>query len=180
MAVCAVLFAGLLAGCSNPDGPTSLDTGTQTASTAPRSPGETAAPPPPTAASQAPTRVQHSPQAALGAFAELYINWSYRTLSTDQQSLASVSVGAARLAERQAAAASAGDTAITQGRVFNHGQVVSIAAELSGEGTWVIVTREQTGGSSDYEGLPPAYHVTLAHLATVPGGYAVSEWLPQS
>ncbi len=45
---------------------------------------------------------------------------------------------------------------------------------------WVIVTREQTGGDTQYEGLPAAYHVTLAKLASVPGGYAVSEWLPQS
>ena len=44
----------------------------------------------------------------------------------------------------------------------------------------MIVTREQTGGDTQYEGLPAAYHVTLAQLASVPGGYAVSEWLPQS
>jgi hypothetical protein len=45
---------------------------------------------------------------------------------------------------------------------------------------WVIVTREQTGGDTQYEGLPAAYHVTLAQLARVPDGYAVSQWLPQN
>ena len=45
---------------------------------------------------------------------------------------------------------------------------------------WTIVTREQTSGAGEYEGLPAAYHVTLAKLAAVGGGYAVSEWLPQS
>ena len=46
---------------------------------------------------------------------------------------------------------------------------------------WVLVTREQTGGRQrTTKGFPPAYHVTLAQLAALPGGYAVSEWLPQS
>jgi hypothetical protein len=44
----------------------------------------------------------------------------------------------------------------------------------------VIVTREQTGGDSQYEGLAAAYHVTIAKLASVPGGYAVEQWLPES
>ena len=44
----------------------------------------------------------------------------------------------------------------------------------------MIVTREQTGGNTQYEGLPAAYHVTIAQLASVDGGYAVERWLPQS
>ena len=91
-----------------------------------------------------------------------------------------MSVGAARLAEQQAAASSEADTTIARGRIWNSGQIVSIAADVSRPGTWDIVTREQTGGSTEYEGLPAAYHVTLAQLARVPGGFAVSEWLPQS
>ena len=91
-----------------------------------------------------------------------------------------MSVGAARLAEQQAAASSEADTTIARGHIWNSGQIVSIATRPRRRGTWVIVTREQTGGDTEYEGLPAAYHVTLARLARVPGGYAVSEWLPQS
>jgi hypothetical protein len=44
----------------------------------------------------------------------------------------------------------------------------------------VIVTREQTGGNSQYDGLQASYHVTLAELAQLKnGGWTVSEWLPQ-
>jgi hypothetical protein len=109
-----------------------------------------------------------------------YINWSYRTLSEDQQALARSAVGAARLSERQAAAQSHDDTAITRGQVWNRGQPISISLDLGSTGTWVVVTREHTGGNTEYEGLPASYHVTLAKLAAVPGGYAVEQWLPQS
>ena len=56
-----------------------------------------------------------------------------------------------------------------------------IAASQEHRGQWVIVTREQTGGNSQYNGLQAAYHVTLAALQHLPDGrWAVSEWLPQS
>ncbi len=80
----------------------------------------------------------------------------------------------------QAAASSRGDTTIARGHIYNRGQIVSIARDLTAADSWVIVTREQTGGDSQYEGLPAAYHVTIAQLAGVPGGYAVEQWLPQS
>jgi hypothetical protein len=124
--------------------------------------------------------VQRTPTAALTAFSRLYSNWTYRTLTSDQRTLAVMSVGAARLAEQQAAASSEADTTIARGRIWNSGQIVSIATDVPRPGTWDIVTREQTGGSSEYEGLPASYHVTLARLVRVPDGYAVSEWLPQS
>jgi hypothetical protein len=124
--------------------------------------------------------VQSTPSAALSAFSRLYSNWTYRTLTADQRRLAAMSVGAARLAERQAAASSEADTTIARGHIWNSGQIVSITGDLAQPGTWAIVTREQTGGSTQYEGLPASYHVTLARLAGVPGGWAVSEWLPQS
>ncbi len=116
---------------------------------------------------------------AITAFAELYINWDYRTLTANQRTLAAMSVGAARLSERQAAASSQAATTITRGHIYNHGQIISIARELPRPGTWVILTREQTGGNTQYTGLPASYHITLTRLASVPGGYAISQWLPQ-
>jgi hypothetical protein len=176
-----MLAAVALAGCTNPDAPTATVTAAATArAAAPHSPGEPAAPAAPAASSQAPSHVQPTPEAALTAFAQLYVSWSYETLSAEQRTLAAMSVGAARLAEQQAAATSQRDSTITQGHIYNRGRVVSIAAELTHPGTWVIVTREQTGGNTQYQGLPASYHVTLAQLAPVAGGYAVSQWLPQS
>ena len=92
---------------------------------------------------------------ALAAFAELLLNWTYRTL--DEQS--------ARRSRRCRSAqhgwpssrpprSSQADTTIARGRIWNSGQIVSIAGDLAQPGMWVIVTREQTGGYSQYEGLP--------------------------
>jgi hypothetical protein len=175
--VCLALAAVALAGCTNPDAPSTVNS---TESSSPQNPGEPTAPPPPSPSTQTPANVQATPTKALAAFAQLYVNWSYHTLSTDQRTLAAISVGAARLSERQAAASSQDDTTIAAGHIWNSGQVISISPDLTRAGSWVIVTHEQTGGNTQYEGLPAAYHVTIAQLANVPGGYAVQEWLPQS
>jgi hypothetical protein len=172
-----------LAGCTNPDAPAGSlgePASAAAAAAAPRSAGEPAAPAAPTPASQAPADVQATPQAALAAFAQIYINWTFQTLTGRQLTLAAMSVGPARIAEQQAAASSRADAAISQGHIFNTGRVVSIAPDRLAPGMWIVVTREQTGGDSQYEGLPAGYHVTLAQLAAVPGGYAVTQWLPQS
>lgn len=178
VAACLLAGAVALAGCTNPDAPSA---GKRTSSTAsPQNEGEPPAPAPASPASQLPADVQSTPTAALTAFSRLYSNWTYRTLTSDQRELAAMSVSAARLAEQQAAASSQADTTIARGHIWNSGQIVSIAGDLSQPGAWAVVTREQTGGSTQYEGLPASYHVTLARLARVRGGYAVSEWLPQS
>jgi len=175
--VCVLLAAVALTGCTNPDAPSSVQ-GTSTGS--PQNTGEPPAPVPPTPAAQAPAGVQPTPAKALAAFSALYTNWTYRTLSSNQQRLAAMSVGAARLAEQQAAASSRADTTITRGHIYNTGQIISIAPDASRPDRWVIVTREQTSGDTQYEGLPATYHVTLAQLARLPGGYAVSQWLPEN
>lgn len=178
---CLLLAAVALAGCRNPDAPTATATATATTrAAAPQNPGEPAAPAPPAAASQAPAQPRATPQQALYAFAALYVNWSYETLTAEQLALARMSVGAARLAEQQAAASTPSDSTIREGHIYNSGQVVSIAPDAARAGSWVIVTRERTGGNTRYQGLPASYHVTLARLAAVPGGWAVSQWLPQS
>jgi pyruvate/2-oxoglutarate dehydrogenase complex dihydrolipoamide acyltransferase (E2) component len=151
-----------------------------TSTSSPQNAGEPPAPAPASPAAQTPADVQPTPLAALTAFSRLYSNWTYQNLTSDQGALAAMSVGAARLAEQQAAASSQADTTIARGGIWNSGQIVSIAGDAAQPGAWVIVTREQTGGSAQYEGLLASYHVTLARLARVPGGYAVSEWLPQN
>ena len=173
----AATVALAAAGCANPDAPVAADN--NTASQA-QNAGEPAAPAPPTAISQAPAGPQRTRQAALQAFARLYINWNYRDLTATQRALAAMAVGSARLAERQAAATSAADTTIQRAHIQNSGAVIAISRDLASTGAWVIVTREQTTGGAQYEGLPAAYHVTLAHLQHVPYGWAVNEWLPQS
>ena len=91
-----------------------------------------------------------------------------------------MSVGSARAAEQQAAASSAADGAISSGQIRNSGRVAGLAADMLRRGWWVIVTLERTSGNTEYRGLPAGYHVTFARVAEVHGGYAVSEWLPQS
>lgn len=166
------------AGCTNPD----AQAGGAPASSPSRTgnAGEPPAPAAPSPSSQAPADVQPTPQRALTVFAERYVNWSYRTLASTEQTLAAISVGPARLAEQQAAAASAEDSTIQQGHIVNSGQLISVAVDLQDRALWSVLTREQTAGDSEYEGLPASYHVTLARLQHLHGGYAVSEWLPQS
>lgn len=177
IAVSVLSLAALLAGCTNPDAERTQDSPSPSS---PQNPGEPAAPAPASAQAQRPAAVQATAERALSAFAQLYVNWNYRTLSERQGTLARISVGPARLSERQAAARSASDSTLKRGHIYNSGQVVSIARERRSPGWWVIVTRERTGGGAQYAGLPTAYHVTRARLAAVGGGYAVEQWLPQS
>lgn len=172
------LACTLTSGCANPDAPSAASPASRSVTAANR--GEPPAPPPPAPAGQDPAAVQPSEQAAISAFAALYVNWSYRTLALHQRQLAQMAVGEARLAERQAAASSSSDGAIRRGQVFNTGHLIGVAPQIGRAGWWVIVTLERTGGNTQYEGLPAAYHVTLAALAKVRGGYAVEQWLPQS
>ncbi len=188
-----IAAAAAITGCgiSNPyqhTAGTTTSTSTSTATSKANSPanpaqnpGEPPAPPPPAPASQAPTRVRSTPAGAIAQFATLYMNWTWRTLAAHERELAALSVGAARLSEQQAAAAAVGDSTIAQSRVVNSGQIVSIARSLTNPEQWVIVTREQTGGNSQYDGLGASYHVTLAELAQLNnGGWTVSQWLPQT
>ena len=173
--VLVVFVLVALSGCTNPDA-----TSGAVQASSPQNAGEMPAPASPSPQTQTAAGAQTTPAAAVEAFARLYVNWTYRTLTSNQRRLAAMSVGPARLAEQQAAAASRADTTIARGHIYNTGQIVSVAPERSHTQTWVIVTREQTGGSSEYEGLGAAYHVTLAKLAHIPQGYVIESWLPQS
>jgi hypothetical protein len=145
-----------------------------------QNPGESPAPAPPTAQSQALSAPAATPAQAIRQFALLYVNWTWRTLGPHLRELATISVGAARLAEQQAAAAQGRDSEIAATHVYNRGQIVSIAPSQTQSGEWVVVTREQTGGNAQYDGLQPSWHVTLAQFVHLPGGYSISQWLPQN
>lgn len=175
VAACAIGALTPLAGCANPDAPS----GGQGAADRVQSAGEPPAPAPRSASGEAARDVQLSPQRALEAFAARYVNWDSHTLAQDQRALAAMAVGQARLAERQALAATGSDSTLARAHVFNRGTVVAVAPDSQRPGWWVVITREQTGGSQEYEGLAPAYHVTLAQLARVRGGFAVERWSPQ-
>jgi hypothetical protein len=122
-----------------------------------------------------------TPEAALKYYAEIYINWSARTVGARQRRLASISLGGARAQALQAAASYAHDSTLTASHVTNTGTVVSIAAGQGvGAGQWVVVTSETTSGQGDYQGLPAQLHVTYSQLTYTRTGWVVSEWSPQT
>jgi hypothetical protein len=172
------MAAATLIGCTNPDAATT--TRSRPRSALVQNAGEPPAPRAPASQTQAPVNVQPTASKAAVTFAALYVNWSYRTLVGNQRTLAAMAVGPARLSERQAAASAQHDTTIARGHIYNRGQVVDVAPDALRSGWWAIVTREQTGGNAQYEGLSAAYHVTLAQVVPVLDGYAVAQWLPQS
>ena len=122
-----------------------------------------------------------TPTQAIESFAELYINWSYRTLQAQERALAAMAVGQARQSELAAAAQVTRDSTIAQGHIYNSGSVVAIGAQLGrGGGHYALVTKEQTGGDQQYAGLPAAYHVTLVTVVRQAEGWSVSLWQPES
>lgn len=130
---------------------------------------------------QPPPRPETTPEQAAAVFAELYVNWTYATLPATRRQLAALATGAAAAAQRRAAVETRDDYELRAGKVENHGSVVSVSAERGASADhFVVVTRETTTGAGTYAGLPPAYHVTLATIEAVDGGYAVSSWRPQS
>ena len=169
----------LLSGCSDPYTAKQQPTGASRAAVV-QNAGEPSAPPPTPAAGQSVADAQNTPQDAISQFARLYANWSYATLTHDQLTLAAMSVGPARLAEQQAAASSRADSTLARAHLSNHGGVLAVSADLTRSGWWIVVTREQTTGSGEYEGLPATDHVTLVQLAVVNGRWAVSLWVPQT
>jgi hypothetical protein len=122
-----------------------------------------------------------SPQQAVERFAEGYVNWTYKSLAADQARLAATAVGAARAAELQARAQTARDTPLQRAHIYNTGRIIAVSRAVdAGPQEWVAVTRERTGGDAEYAGIQAAFHVSLATVQAVPGGWAVSAWRPQA
>jgi len=173
---CVMMMAPLLAGCGLAS--SSSPPSEQQAARTPASPGEregTA----PAEQQSAPVTPASSARAAVERFADGYMNWSYNTLASDQQRLAASAVGEARASELQARQQTERDTALRRGRVFNSGTVVTASLVTGSADVFACVTREQTGGEGEYAALAAAYHVALATVQRVPGGWAVSAWRPE-
>jgi hypothetical protein len=122
-----------------------------------------------------------SPQAALRGYALAYTNWQASNLPAHERELASLAVGAARLAAEQTAASQSATANLAANHVRNKGVVLAIAP---GQGParrrWLAVTQEQTSRTGSYADLPCSPHVTLARVTPVGQGWAVSEWRPSS
>jgi hypothetical protein len=124
-----------------------------------------------------------SAAAAVRAYADAYINWTAATITRDMLALATESVGQARSAAALAASQTAGDYELQRGGIANSGTVEAVAPLAGRPTAYVVVTREQTTATNTnaYQGLRPAWHVTLATVSEVaPGQWAVSGWQPES
>jgi hypothetical protein len=82
-----------------------------------------------------------------------------------------------------AAARAAGDYELQQGGISNSGTVEAIAPLAGRRGIYVVVTREGTeaANTTEYRGLRPAWHVTVAEVSQLsPGRWVVSRWQPEN
>jgi hypothetical protein len=153
--------------------------------------------PPPTAVSRAQTthelatpaprqsvagRGASTPEQAVRRFARAYINWTADSVGRDMAQLAAASIGQARSALQLAAAQAAGDYELKRGGIANSGTVEAVAPLPGGHSEYVVVTRESTTATADatYQGLRPAWHVALATVARLGGGWVLSGWQPES
>lgn len=124
-----------------------------------------------------------TPIHAIDAFATAYINWNATTVTPDMRALAAASIGQARAAMELAAAGTAQDYELHRGGITNSGTVEAVARLVGGQNQFVVVTRELTSATntSAYQGLQPAWHLTVATVTQVePGAWVVSGWQPES
>lgn len=139
--------------------------------------------PSPAPTEQAASGGSPSPVEAIGAFAVVYINWTAQTVSAHLSALAASSVGQARSAMELAASQTAGDYELQQGGIANSGEVEAIAPLFGGRDQYVVVTRELTTATATnaYQGLQPAWHLTIATALQLRSGeWVVSGWQPEN
>lgn len=132
---------------------------------------------------QRPSIAAPSAVVAIRMFATAYINWNAHTVAADLRVLAAVSIGQARSAMQLAAAGAARDYELQRGGIANRGQVEALAPLAGSRNQFVVVTREQTTAvnSAAYQGLKPAWHVTVATVSRLgPGRWVLSGWQPES
>jgi hypothetical protein len=123
-----------------------------------------------------------SPAQAITIFATAYINWDAGNVAADMRVLASASIGQARSAMQLAAAQTAGDYELKRGGIANSGTVEAVAPVNGQRNQFVVVTREATTATATnaYQGLRPAWHVTIASVQRLaPGQWVISGWQPE-
>lgn len=126
------------------------------------------------------------PAQAVAAFARMYINWNAGDVAAKMARLARLSVGQARSEMTLAAAEVRADTTLSQGEIANRGSVEAVARLTGTRNRYLVVTREATTSavSSAYQGLAPAWHLTLATVTEqgTPGQrrWVVSGWQPEN
>jgi hypothetical protein len=129
-------------------------------------------------------RALASPTEALVIYATVYINWNAQDVVARLRALARASVGQARSAMLLQAAEVGSDPELRQAGIANHGSVEAVAPLIGGPaGSYAVVTREWTTASDSaaYQGLAPAWHLTLAQVRRQGrGGWVVSGWQPES
>jgi hypothetical protein len=135
------------------------------------------------APAQHPARTAPTPVQAIRVFATAYINWNASTVTADMQVLATVSVGQARSAMQLAAADTAQDYELRHGGIANSGTVEAVAPLAGARNEYVVVTRERTSSTDTnaYQGLQPAWHLTIATVTRAGAGrWVISGWQPES
>jgi hypothetical protein len=120
---------------------------------------------------------------AIRAFAAAYINWNAHTVVAVMRTLAAASIGQARSAMQLAAAGAARDYELQRGGIANSGTVEAVAPLAGSRDEYVVVTQERTtaANTTAYQGLRPAWHLTIATVTRVGGGgWVLSGWQPES
>jgi hypothetical protein len=134
-------------------------------------------------AGQTAAAASRSAVAAISAFASAYINWDASTVAKDLRALAGRSLGQARAAMQLAAAQVTSDYELRRGGIANHGTIEAVAPLRAGSNRYVVVTRELTTAKATtaYQGLEPAWHVTLVTVTRESSGrWVVSGWQPEN
>jgi hypothetical protein len=170
------LVAVGLGGCA-PIGATTPPAGSAQVTTADRT-HEYPSPSPP--AEHAPGAA--TPQAAILSFTTAYINWNAASVTGDLSALAIDSVGQARATMQLAASETAGDDELHRSGIANRGTVETIGPLRGKRDEYVVVTRESTTASSSaaYQGLRPAWHITVATVRDQgAAGWVLSGWQPE-
>jgi hypothetical protein len=124
-----------------------------------------------------------SPTFVIQAFATAYINWSYRSVTATMRALTQLSIGQARSEMALAAAQTAEDYELRRGGISNAGVVEAIAPLLGHSREYAVVTRELTTAvhTAAYQGLRPAWHLSLATVTRMPSGeWVLSSWQPEN